>query len=48
MNKLANPNDPIMMDLRCNQLLKHSNVKGQVLEIGAGTGINFPILIMLL
>lgn len=33
-----------MMDLRCNQLLKHSYVKGHVLEIGAGTGINFPCL----
>ena len=33
-----------MMDIRCNQLLKHSNVKGHVLEIGTGTGINFPCL----
>jgi ubiquinone/menaquinone biosynthesis C-methylase UbiE len=32
------------MDIRCNQLLKHSNVHGQVLEIGSGTGINFPCL----
>jgi ubiquinone/menaquinone biosynthesis C-methylase UbiE len=33
-----------MMDIRCNQLLTHSNVKGHVLEIGTGTGINFPCL----
>jgi len=32
------------MNLRCNQLLKHSDVKGHVLEIGSGTGINFPCL----
>ena len=32
------------MDIRCNQLLKHSNVNGDILEIGAGTGINFPCL----
>jgi ubiquinone/menaquinone biosynthesis C-methylase UbiE len=41
---MADPNDPTMMNIRCNQLLEHSNVKGQVLEIGAGTGINFPCL----
>jgi ubiquinone/menaquinone biosynthesis C-methylase UbiE len=32
------------MDVRCNQLFKHSNVTGQVVEIGSGTGINFPCL----
>lgn len=33
-----------MMDIRCNQLFKHADVKGHILEIGAGTGINFPCL----
>ncbi len=33
-----------MMNIRCNQLLIHSIVEGQVLEIGSGTGINFPCL----
>ncbi|CAF2627583.1 unnamed protein product [Rotaria sp. Silwood2] len=42
--RMSDPNDTAMMNLRCNQLLKHSNVKGHVLEIGAGTGINFPCL----
>jgi ubiquinone/menaquinone biosynthesis C-methylase UbiE len=32
------------MDIRCNKLLQHSNVKGHVLEIGSGTGMNFPCL----
>jgi ubiquinone/menaquinone biosynthesis C-methylase UbiE len=32
------------MNIRCNELLKHSNVNGHVLEIGPGTGINFPCL----
>ncbi|CAF1052787.1 unnamed protein product [Adineta steineri] len=44
LNKISDPNNTAMMDIRCNQLLKHSNVKGQVLEIGSGTGINFPCL----
>jgi ubiquinone/menaquinone biosynthesis C-methylase UbiE len=44
MNKLADVNNTVMMDIRCNQLFKHSNVKGHVLEIGSGTGINFPCL----
>ncbi|CAF1128109.1 unnamed protein product [Rotaria sordida] len=44
LNKVSDPNDSAMMDLRCNQLLQHSNVKGHVLEIGTGTGINFPCL----
>ena len=33
-----------MMNLRCNQLLQHSHVRGHVLEIGPGTGINFACL----
>ena len=41
---MADPNDKVMMDIRCNQLLTHSNVKADILEIGAGTGINFPCL----
>ncbi|CAF4950732.1 unnamed protein product [Rotaria sp. Silwood1] len=44
LNKLSDPNNSAIMNLRCNELLKHSNVKGHVLEIGAGTGINFPCL----
>jgi ubiquinone/menaquinone biosynthesis C-methylase UbiE len=32
------------MAIRCNELFIHSNVEGQVLEIGSGTGINFPCL----
>jgi len=43
-NKLADVNNTAMMNIRCNQLLKHSDVKGDVLEIGSGTGINFPCL----
>ncbi|CAF2406489.1 unnamed protein product [Rotaria sp. Silwood2] len=43
-SNLTDPNDSVMMDIRCNQLLKHSDVKGHVLEIGTGTGINFPCL----
>ncbi|CAF3431868.1 unnamed protein product [Rotaria socialis] len=43
-NIVSNINDPAMMNLRCNQLLRHSDVKGHILEIGAGTGINFPCL----
>jgi len=42
--KFTDPNDAAIMDVRCNQLFKHSNVTGQVLEIGSGTGINFPCL----
>lgn len=41
---MADPNNLAVMNLRCNELLTHSNVKGHVLEIGAGTGINFPCL----
>ena len=37
-------NNTVVMDFRCNQLLKHSNIKGHVLEIGSGTGINFACL----
>ncbi|CAF0721776.1 unnamed protein product [Adineta ricciae] len=44
LNMMSNPNNVAMMDLRCNQLLKHSNVKGHILEIGSGTGINLPCL----
>lgn len=33
-----------MMDLRCNQVLRPDDIHGDVLEIGAGTGINFPCL----
>lgn len=41
MNQITNRNNTGMRDLRCNQLLKHSDVRGNVLEIGAGNGINF-------
>ncbi|CAF2992202.1 unnamed protein product [Rotaria socialis] len=44
MYTMSDPNDTRIMNLRCNELLKHSTVKGHVLEIGAGTGINFPCL----
>ena len=33
-----------MMDIRCKDLFDHARVKGHILEIGAGTGINFPCL----
>jgi len=42
--KVSDPNDTRIMDIRCNQLLKHSDVNGHVLEIGSGTGINFACL----
>ncbi|CAF2084235.1 unnamed protein product [Rotaria magnacalcarata] len=44
LNKVSDINNTAMMNLRCNQLLRHSDVKGHILEIGAGTGINFPCL----
>jgi len=40
---VADPNNKAIMNIRCNQLA-HSNVNGRVLEIGVGTGINFPCL----
>ena len=42
--KLSDVNNIGMMNIRCNQLLKHSDIKGDVLEIGTGTGINFVCL----
>lgn len=33
-----------MMNIRCKDVLSHDNVRGDILEIGAGTGINFPCL----
>ncbi|UJR21583.1 hypothetical protein I4U23_024665 [Adineta vaga] len=44
LNQISDPSNTAIMDIRCNQLLKHSNVKGHVLEIGSGTGINFPCI----
>jgi hypothetical protein len=44
LNKMSDPNDANIMNLRCNQILKHSDVKSRILEIGAVTGINFPCL----
>ena len=42
--KLADVNNTAVMDLRCHEVLDHSNVHGHILEIGSGTGINFPCL----
>ena len=33
-----------MMNIRCKEVLNHDNVRGDILEIGTGTGINFPCL----
>ncbi|CAF1370127.1 unnamed protein product [Didymodactylos carnosus] len=43
-NSLANPNDTKMMNLRCDEILDKSRINGNVLEIGAGTGINLHCL----
>ena len=42
--KLADVNNTAMMDIRCKDVLNHADVRGDILEIGSGTGINFPCL----
>ena len=42
--KLADVNDTAMMNVRCKEILNHADVRGDILEIGSGTGINFPCL----
>ncbi|CAF1191106.1 unnamed protein product [Adineta steineri] len=44
LNKCSNENDTAVMNLRCNEVLSHSRIHGNVLEIGTGTGINFACL----
>jgi ubiquinone/menaquinone biosynthesis C-methylase UbiE len=44
MFKLSDVNNTDIMNIRCKQVLKHERVHGHIVEIGSGTGINFPCL----
>ena len=44
LSSISNVNNTDMMNIRCQKVLDPNNVYGDILEIGAGTGINFPCL----
>lgn len=44
LSALADPKNKEMMEFRCHHVLDSQQIHGDILEIGSGTGINFPCL----